>query len=111
MVYSRVECVFILKHFFEWKLFSAVFEACNIAYLVKEISNNTKIRRLITFWDREDICVSSRRWWMPAVKLFYKVLKTTKATPKRTPFCHIIQISPKLTYTIHVLLQLDVRFK
>jgi hypothetical protein len=77
MVYSRAERVFILEHYFASKSFAAVREACNNANPDKEVPKKTTAHRLVTkFRDTGSVCVSSRRWWASAVKLFSKFFKT-----------------------------------
>jgi hypothetical protein len=76
---SRAERVFILEHHFASKSFAAVREAFSNAYPDKELPNIPTIYRLvIKFQDAGSVCVSSRRWWTPAVKLFCKFFLTNR---------------------------------
>jgi hypothetical protein len=47
MVYSRVERVFTLEHYFASKSSGVVREAFNNVYPVKEASNKTTVHRLV----------------------------------------------------------------
>jgi hypothetical protein len=73
MVYSWAECVFILEHYFAMKLFAVVREAFSYAYPDKEVLNKTTLCWMVTkFQVTGSVCVSSRRWWTSAVKMFCK---------------------------------------
>jgi hypothetical protein len=47
MVYSRAECVFILKNYFASKSFLAVREAFSNAHPDNEVPNKTTVHRLV----------------------------------------------------------------
>jgi hypothetical protein len=71
MVFSLVERVFILEHYFASKSFDAACEAFSNAYHEEEVPNKTTIHRLVTKYRHTgSVCVSLRTWWTSAVKLF-----------------------------------------
>jgi hypothetical protein len=66
--------VFIVEHYCASKSHAAFSEAFSNVYPDKEVPNKTSIHRLLTtFLDTGSVCVSSRKWWTPALKLFSKL--------------------------------------
>jgi hypothetical protein len=56
--YSRVECVFIVEHYFASKSFAAVREAISSVYPDKEVLNKTTVHQLVTkFRDTASVCL------------------------------------------------------
>jgi hypothetical protein len=46
--YSRAERAFVLEHYFAWKSFAAVLEACGNAYPNKKVPSKATIHRVVT---------------------------------------------------------------
>jgi hypothetical protein len=86
MMYSRAERYFASK--------LAVGEELAMLILSRKYQ---KIHRLVTNLGTQGVCVSSRRWWTSAVKLFCSFFVTNNI--KKQLVCLVILVSLKLTNT------------